>query len=160
QQLTATHGDAITIVIDACQARLSRGRLKQCLAQSHMVLVTGSKFFSGPPLSGALLVPASLTTRVRAVEPSAGGLGDYTSQYDWPAACAAIGSALPARLNSGQLLRWTAALAEMRRYFAVPELYRSIALRETAAVMARTIRQYSNLEMLPVDSCPAAGGDH
>jgi hypothetical protein len=160
QQLTATHGDAITIVIDACQARLSRGRLKECLVQGHMVLLTGSKFFSGPPLSGALLFPASVAERIQTIEQGAWGLTDYASRYDWPASCAAIRSALPARLNRGQLLRWTAAVAEMQRYFAVPELYRTIALRETAAVIARAIRQYPNLEMLPVESCPAAGHDH
>lgn len=160
QQLVAAHGEAITIVIDACQTRLSRGRLKECLAQGHMVLLTGSKFFSGPPLSGALLFPASMAAGIRTIEPGAWGLGDYASQYDWPASCAAIRAALPARINKGQLLRWTAAVAEMRRYFAVPELYREIALRETAAVMARTIRQYSNLEMLPVESCPMVNDDH
>ncbi|WP_157100702.1 hypothetical protein [Rhodoplanes sp. Z2-YC6860] len=159
QQLTATYGDAVTIVIDACQARLSRSRLKECLARGHMVLLTGSKFFSGPPLSGALLFPARLAERFQTIDRSASGLADYTSQYDWPASCAAFRSALPARSNNGQLLRWAAAIAEMQRYFAVPELYRTIALRETAAVMARTIRQHPNLEMLPSEPCPAAGDD-
>lgn len=160
QQLTAMYGDAVSIVIDACQARFSRGRLKEWLAQGHMVLLTGSKFFSGPPLSGALLFPARLAERIRTIERNASGLADYTSQYDWPSSCAAVRSALPARLNNGQLLRWTAAIAEMQRYFEVPELYRAIALRETAAVMARTIRQYPNLEMLPIEPGPAAGDDH
>jgi hypothetical protein len=160
RQLTATHGSAITIVIDACQARLSRGRLKDHLAQDFMVLLTGSKFFSGPPLSGALLFPASMTARIQKIEGGAWGLGDYASQEDWPVSWAAVRSALPARPNKGQLLRWTAAVAEMRRYFAVPELYRTIALRETIAVMARTIRQYPNLEMLPSDSCQGDSDEH
>ena len=38
---------------------------KQYLDRGYLVLVTGSKFFTGPPFSGALLVPAGLAERHR-----------------------------------------------------------------------------------------------
>ena len=40
--------------------RLGRTRLQKYLDRGYLVLVTGSKFFTGPPFSGALLVPSAL----------------------------------------------------------------------------------------------------
>ena len=49
--------DKVMIVIDACQARLGRARIRWYLERGFPVLLTGSKFFTGAPFSGALLVP-------------------------------------------------------------------------------------------------------
>lgn len=46
----------VQIVVDACQARLGRRRLRPYLDRGYMVLTTGSKFFGDPTFSGALLV--------------------------------------------------------------------------------------------------------
>ena len=56
-----------------------------------MVLITGSKFFTGPPLSGALVVPPELAARIGDGVALAPGLADYSAACDWPAdwrACA------------------------------------------------------------------------
>ena len=50
----------VQVVVDACQMRLGRARLRKYLDRGYMVLITGSKFFTGPPFSGALLVPSAL----------------------------------------------------------------------------------------------------
>ena len=55
-------GDKVLVVVDACQMRLGRRRLRFLLDRGCMVLVTGSKFFGGPAFSGALLVPSSLSS--------------------------------------------------------------------------------------------------
>jgi hypothetical protein len=60
-----------------------------------------------------------------------------------------VRDALPGRANIGQLLRWTAALEEIRAYFSVPELFRKIALSEFAARASREVAAYSNFRLLP-----------
>jgi hypothetical protein len=144
-------GDQVQIVIDACQMRLGRARLRWHLDQGHMVLITGSKFFTGPPFSGALLVPASISARMKAVATLPPGLGDYTSRSDWPRGWQGLRAGLAERSNLGQLLRWIAALEEMRAYFAVPDSYRRAALAQFAEVVAGLIAGEAHLELLPDD---------
>jgi hypothetical protein len=59
--------DRVQIVVDACQMRLGRPRLRKYLDRGYIVIVTGSKFFTGPPFSGALLVPAGFSSSLDAV---------------------------------------------------------------------------------------------
>ena len=156
-QLMGVYGDAIQIVMDACQARISRRRLQSFLLKGYFVLLTGSKFFTGPPLSGALLLPSGMSDAVPAHYWEV--LGDYTCRADWSDTFAGAKSQLPARTNIGQLLRWSAALEEMRTYFNVPELVREIALRDAAAIMERTIQSHPNLQMLSVNSVSSDSAD-
>ncbi len=121
--------DGVQIVRDACQMRVSRLRLQAYLDQGDMVLVTGSKFFTGPAFSGALLMPTQLSGKSEPHESSALGLRDYASRQDWPSRQGAIRAALPCRVALGPWLRWEAAMAEMEDYFAVPSAFRRDALR-------------------------------
>lgn len=149
-------GDAVQVVIDACQMRLGRRRLAWHLAQGHMVLITGSKFFTGPPFSGALLVPAALSRRLAASAGFPPGLGDYTSRSDWPDCWPELRAGLAERANLGQLLRWVAAAEEMRDYFAVPAEYRRFALGRFAEIVPGLIAGEEWLELLPEHPRPAA----
>jgi hypothetical protein len=152
-------GDAVQIVIDACQMRLSRRRLAGHLAQGHMVQITGSKFFTGPPFSGALLVPGALARRLGTAADFPAGLGDYTSRSDWPASWQGVRAGLGERANFGQLLRWVAALREMRDYFAVPGSFRRTALRRFAEIVPGLIASEETLELLPDPPRDSAGED-
>jgi len=148
-ELAAARGRSVLPVVDACQTRLSRARLRWYIDRGCMVLITGSKFFTGPPLSGALLVPAAIAQRMASVGDVAPGLAQYTTRHDWPQAWAGIRSALPSRMPVGQLLRWVAALDEMHTYFAVPQFVRKLALREFAACVLRSVGQYPGLQLVP-----------
>ena len=65
--VTAAWPGQISIVIDACQMRIGRLQLNDYLARGYLVMVTGSKFFTGPAFSGALLLPPkSLPPRLMA----------------------------------------------------------------------------------------------
>jgi hypothetical protein len=131
--------DRVRIVVDACQMRLSRRRLKAYLDRGYMALVTGSKFFGGPAFSGALLIPAALAQSFERGEGLAAGLDDYTSCSDWPRSFGAQRQRFENRPNIGQWLRWEAALAEMSAYYRVPVAFRKLALRELGATMASLI---------------------
>lgn len=148
-ELRATHGMKVQFILDACQFRLSRRRLRQYLDQGFLVLVTGSKFFAGPPLSGGLIVPEQFRARIASSSRVPLGLADYSSGYDWPLSLAGIREQLPPRESLGQYLRWVAACAEMKAYFAVPELYRRLALGEFSTAAARAIGRRKNLALLP-----------
>ena len=149
REIQAMAPGAVQVVVDACQARLGRARLARHLDQGFLVLITGSKFFAGPPLSGALLVPESLQAGVARIAAVPAGLCDYTARDDWPACFAGIRTQLPARQNVGQALRWVAAVEEIRAYFAVPELFRRLALAELAAAVPRHIARFPEFALLP-----------
>ena len=82
--------DKVQVMVDACQMRLGRRRLRTHLERGHMVLITGSKFFGGPAFSGALLVPARLSRRLDPGRRIAAGLADYAGRSDWPKAWSAL----------------------------------------------------------------------
>lgn len=144
----------LCIVVDACQGRLGRARLQRYLDQNFLVLITGSKFFAGPPLSGALLAPDAISARCRAIDRVPAGLASYTNRHDWPHEWGGIRRVLPDRANVGQLLRWRAAVAEIGAYFAVPDLFRRLALSEFAAVVARVAGDFPGIRILPEQARP------
>ena len=142
--------DKVMIVIDACQARLGRARLRWYLDRGFPVLMTGSKFFTGAPFSGALLVPQTLVERCAAIDDVPDGIGAYTGRYDWPARFANIRKELPPQINLGTLLRWSAALTEMRDYYAVPGSFREFALAQFAQTVPQIIAAEPCLELMPL----------
>jgi hypothetical protein len=150
-------GASVQIVVDACQLRLGRHRLAYYLQQNFLVLITGSKFFTGPPFSGALLVPAAVSRMMQRVDAVPVGLKLYANRNDWPVCWQGVRSKLPLRSNVGQLLRWAAAVEELRAYFAIPVGYRALALQRFASTVQRLIAERPNLQLLP--ACEKAGTD-
>lgn len=139
--ISAAWPDEVCVVIDACQMRVGRERLKDYLARGYLVLLTGSKFFTGPAFSGALLMPQSKATHVDMSYGPASALSAYSTCHDWPPHWQNLRAALPDRCNHGQWLRWEAALHEMEAYFAVPpgfrdELFRTLAIHIPAIIAA------------------------
>jgi hypothetical protein len=123
----------VQVVVDACQMRLGRRRLRFYLDRGHMVLITGSKFFGGPAFSGALLVPKGLSRSLDRGAEIAPGFLDYACRSDWPRGWTALRSRFESRPNFGQWLRWEAALEEIGSYYAVPGADRAQALGELEA---------------------------
>ena len=146
-RLLAQFPSQLQIAVDACQGRASPEELRQLLSAGCIILITGSKFFSGPPLSGALVLPAALAERLRRAPASSPELGDYSTRYDWPAGWT-IREALPDRINTGQLLRWRAALTEIERYFAVPLAFRETALQSFEIAVRRAFERHKQVELL------------
>ena len=154
QDIARRWPDQVQIVIDACQMRLSRRRIAKYLDCGFMVLVTGSKYFTGPPFCGALLVPPALARRIAATELDLAGLAAYNSASDWPRGWGAARAQLPSRPNFGQWLRWETALDEINAYYAIPDAFRCTALRDLGEGIARMISASPHLELLPL---PAIG---
>lgn len=151
-RLKARHGEALTVLVDACQFRLSTRNLARYLELGFLVAVTGSKFIGGPPFSGALLAARDASARLRALRLPASA-GEYAARADWPAGYAAR-EGLPKVANWGLLLRWEAALHELAKFRRLPEPAVEAFLREFGAAVEAKIAASPELERVSVP--PAA----
>jgi hypothetical protein len=159
EAITARWPGQVQVVVDACQMRLGRARLKRFLDRGHIVIVTGSKFFTGPPFSGALLVPAAMASRIDAASAIPSGLLEYSSRSDWPQNWPALRSRFPVRMNFGQWLRWEAAIEEIGAYYRVPDSFRRTALATFGQAVERLVADAPSLELLPWQNRPVDAAD-
>ncbi|GCE80865.1 hypothetical protein [Komagataeibacter oboediens] len=140
-------GDGPDVVVDACQARLDPMRVRDYLDRGWMVMVTGSKFFTGPPFCGALLLPVGVRRRLDGPRSVPVGLEDYSYRHAWPRGGAVAG--LPAGHNIGLILRWCAALAEMAAFSRIPRATVHDRLRGFLSAVSARIMAEPALELLP-----------
>lgn len=112
-------GMQLDVLIDACQFRIAPATLRACLEQGYLVALTGSKFVSGPSFSGAMMIPAGAAYRLRK-RPFPIKLATHSSAADWPG-CWPSQKVPETSSNFGLLLRWEAALCELRAFRALPE---------------------------------------
>ena len=133
-RLKERHGDGLTILVDACQLRLSPDTLRAYLAAGFLIAITGSKFLGGPAFSGALLLPEGSLGRLQAMDlqPVAHG---GSARGDWPSGFAARDQ-LADTPNLGLLLRWQAALHEWDAFRAVP----AEAVEATLRLVSRMVK--------------------
>ena len=108
-------GDAVTFVVDACQARITSPAIHDYLKRGCLVLMTGSKFIGAPPFNGwALIPPAFASTRTALPEGFAQIFRRAEWPQDWPGRDALQDSA-----NPSLVLRLEAAVFELERFQAI-----------------------------------------
>lgn len=156
RQIREVWSGSVQIIDDVCQTRVCRAEIQSYVAQDRLVLITGSKFFTGPAFSGAVLVSAALSARAAASDDVPIGLLKYTCAADWPPRFRRLRSLLPPAVNLGQALRWTAAIEEMDRYFRVPAEFRRAAFQDFSKYVMNCISGRANLRLLQE---PASGND-
>ncbi|MFA7597312.1 MAG: hypothetical protein WCY92_13270 [Novosphingobium sp.] len=165
--LIARHPDNLSLVVDACQARLEADAIHAYLARGAIVLLTGSKFMGGPPFSGIALIPAGLRPET-ALAP---GLATIFRRGEWPVdwACCAH---LPNGSNPGLWLRLEAALFELERFqritlasrkhvithfmAAVSDLADRLGVSLVSPALASDALHLSTLATLDLSSLPGA----
>ena len=152
-QAIAQDHTALTLV-DASMMRAPPERLRADLAAGRMVLISGSTFLGGHGASAALLLPASLTKRLRYGVPEAYLLNcaAYDMAPQWRERFCIQGAP---RLNMGLGLRWSTALAELDRYMRMPEALRDAIL----ALFVRKVRtRLSRCEVIEAIDEETGGG--
>ena len=122
QALDAELGDQLLVLVDAAQGRVAMRDVRRAIGLGFPVLWTGSKFYSGPPFSAALILPPSLAGDPG---PLPEGLSGWLSRADLPYAWDEARESLPTGSNPGLILRWLMALEETEAYHALPPLRRA-----------------------------------
>jgi len=135
--------ERIHIVVDAAQGRFSRSGIKGCLERGWIVMVTGSKFFGGPPFSGAVLFPKNYDLE-NTWNPELSSLFDPNAMI----------STMKAPENNiprkGQMLRWSAALEEISSYYSIPKRRRFEFLKWFEEDVSRIFQDESILEVINI----------
>lgn len=140
--LKEKYGESLEILVDACQFRMAPATLRAYLDKGFMVALTGSKFMTGPTFSGALVIPGtvSLGRADRA-------LSDYASGREWPES---MRQGLGSGDNFGLLLRWEAAMAEMRSFRNLPEIDAARFLETFSKAVKGRLEADPHFELLSV----------
>ncbi|HET8762309.1 MAG TPA: hypothetical protein VFM12_02775 [Gemmatimonadales bacterium] len=146
--LSERYPDQLTVLVDAAQMRLSRPALRHYLDCGFLLLITGSKFFTGPPFSGGLVVPPGIASSVDRLPPLPLGLADYTSRSDFPRRWRGLTHGISLGANVGSLLRWRAALWEMEAFYAVPADRQFTAVRHFVEGLAAAVAASEWVEMV------------
>ena len=142
--------ESVDVLVDACQFRIAPSTLRAYLEHGFMLALTGSKFVTGPTFAGALLFPAAVARRL-CRQPFPRALRSYSTQADWPKNWATAGILNPVA-NYGLLLRWEAALQELRSLRAVPEAKITRFLQDFASAVRNRLNNDACLAPLPVPS--------
>lgn len=156
-KLEKEFGDAVSVVVDNSQFRMDPEDIRAYLEKGYLMVLTGSKFFTGPPFSGALLIPEKIVRRWSELQTRLPeGLFDYTYRNDWP--ILPMTENLATGINLGLEMRWYAALAEIRRYYKTPVSLRYLGLELFCHHVDKAIRESEFLEHIqgfnkePLDS--------
>jgi len=139
---------SMQIIVDGSQLRLDPKDIQNYLKQGYILTITGSKYFTGPPYSGALIIPKNVSKSIDAVKKKLPeGLNQYYNHTDWPSSwlCA---KDLSDGFNYGSYMRWNAAIVEMDRYFKTPILYRNLGIEMFCNFIEESINDAVFLEPL------------
>lgn len=153
-------GPQLDVVVDAAQMRIDQATVGAHLAEGRMIFVTGSKFFGGPPFSGALLLPPALARRVRNAAGLPSGLGGFISRTDVPPSLPTLRATARPGANFGLLARWAAALDEMRSFHNASPQIRDEVLRVLAGEVRTTLASAPHVEVVESPYTGAVSDDH
>ncbi|SHG16289.1 hypothetical protein SAMN05444372_1038 [Flavobacterium micromati] len=151
KKLNSLENLSIQIIVDGSQLRLDPKDIQNYLNKGYIVTITGSKFFTGPPYCGALILPKSVNKLIHSVKnilPK--GLNQYYNRSDWPNSwfCS---NALSDGYNYGSYMRWNAAVVEMDRYYKTPILYRNMGIEMFCNFVDDSIKEATFLQPIYSD---------
>ena len=139
-ELSQIDPESIDVVIDACQMRTPFLKMGEWIRRGWMVQVTGSKFLTGPPFSGALIIPRKFRPRAANVEALLNQAPAVGSKQDWSGYWRDRFSIAPedGTPSFGAIFRWLPALFEAQLFNAIPDTVRQYCFeRFRAALNAR-----------------------
>lgn len=146
QSLNTLDNLSMQIIVDGSQLRLDPKDIQNYLNKGYIVTITGSKYFTGPPYSGALILPQCVSKSILSAKnmlPK--GLTQYYNHSDWPSSWICSNN-LSEGFNYGSYMRWNAAIVEMERYYKTPVLYRNMGIEMFCDFVEDSIKEASFLE--------------
>jgi len=148
KKLRRAHPGRIDVMVDAAQMRVAHGALHRYLEEGFIVLISASKFFTGPPFAGALLVPSQVTKRLEGLPPLPGGFADYSTPYEFPSEWRHLTTGLRHEANLGLLLRWRAGFWEMNAFHSVSALDQFNTINTFGSDITQMISTNPDLELV------------
>ena len=146
QKLNLLDKLSMQIIVDGSQLRLDPKDIRNYLDKGYIVTITGSKYFTGPPYSGALILPKSVSKLIHAQKNKLPeGLTKYYNHSDWPTSWSCSND-LSDGYNYGSYMRWNAAIVEMDRYYRTPILYRNMGIEMFCNFVEDSIKDATFLE--------------
>ena len=139
EQLTCLAPDRVDIVVDACQMRMDFGKLGGYLRQGWLLQVSGSKFLTGPPFSGALIVPPSMRDRLQGISAAMEAAPAVTHADFWPSWWSNRLPRTPGAASFGPLFRWLPALLEASLFRHLPRDFCDFAFERFREAIARRV---------------------
>ena len=136
------------LVADFCQGRFEKERLLDYLSKNVIVLITGSKFFRGPPFSGGVIVPSVIMEELQELGSDCvipDGLNSFIGKNEVPRELRSWRNQLGDNQNPSLALRWVAALAEMEPTLNISKEIRESATDEWRSSVIEHLNQYPNL---------------
>jgi hypothetical protein len=148
QKLNSLNNLSMQIIVDGSQLRLDPKDIQNYLNKGYIVTITGSKYFTGPPYSGALILPKSVSKLIHSVKNTLPeGLTEYYHHSDWPKSWFCSNN-LSDGFNYGSYMRWNASIVEMERYYKTPILYRNMGVEMFCNFVEDSIKDAAFLEPL------------
>lgn len=145
-RLAERFGTKATIVVDACQLRISPAAVRSYLDHGCIVLATGSKSANGAPFSGFGLVPHAL---MAAAAPLTEGFRLLARRAEWPERWPGRAQ-LADEANPGLALRLAGALFEIERFSAINENRVFEMVDDFGTALAKAVAK-QGLALLPTD---------
>lgn len=154
--------ERVDVVVDACQARLPLEQLGQLVRRGWMVQVSGSKFLTGPPFSGALIVPAEYRRRAAEVGRLLAAIRGISHQSDWTRPWADILNRHTFRsAGFGPPFRWLPALLEAWMFASLPEVLKRHLFHRFRTALLDLIAQSSFIKPFSISRLDTdSSGDH
>jgi hypothetical protein len=149
--LRKQHPDNLMLVADAAQGRFSRTKLRQMIEDGWVILLTGSKFFQGPPFSGAVIFPAEILAGISHRQiPSA--FKDFWHPIMFPHNFPLIVPGSDARWIVGIAARWIASLANIETYYQLSAATRKRVLQEFSVEWLSAVSKSFSIEPIIRDA--------
>ncbi|MFB0909444.1 MAG: hypothetical protein QMA99_00510 [Flavobacterium sp.] len=148
QKLNTLDKISMQIIVDGSQLRLDPKDIQNYLNKGYIVTITGSKYFTGPPYSGALLLPKGVSKLIHSIKSKLPeGLTQYYNHSDWPTSWFCSNN-LSEGYNYGSYMRWNAAIVEMDRYYKTPVLYRNMGIEMFCNFIEDSVKEATFLELI------------
>jgi hypothetical protein len=148
ENLENMYGQKVLKLIDNSQLRLSRKEIADFIKKGFLMIITGSKFFTGPPFCGALIIPQEWNDKWAGVPKNLpAGIKNYCYKKAWPKNWKMTNS-LQDGTNLGINLRWYASIVEIERFFQIPTVLRRLGSEKFCDYVDQLISQTAYLEHL------------
>lgn len=141
--------DDILWVVDLCQLRANTHIVRKLLNLNCLIMITGSKFYQSPPFSGALIIPESISKRVRETSSeNPWGMNRVFTKTDLPACADHIGHHFSDYQNRGLMYRWETALFEMEKLSKFSEKRVTDIIDEWNKTLVNRIKESEYFELM------------